>query len=415
MSGKQIERHVGRPDRTEAESDDEPTFPRYDGPAFLSYGFRPFFLCAALFAGVAIPAWVVIFAGVGSSGFLYAPREWHVHEMLFGFLPAVMTGFLLTAIPNWTGRPPVRGIPLLSLLVLWLAGRLVLAMPWSIPFVAAIVDGAFLVIMAALVWREIVAGGSWGQAPIGVLISLYCVANLLFHLLALRGTATDLPERLALALIMLLLTLIGGRVTPNFTREFLIQHNKTALSAALTRVDAVAMVLVVVAAVAWIVQPESAVTGGTLVAAGVANLIRLSRWRGWMVWPEPLVLILHVGYGWLTLSLLVLGGAMFGIGLPTANAVHVLTTGAVGAMTLAIMTRASLGHTGRPKRADAKTVLIYGLVNLGAVLRVVAPTPDAPTTLTHLMLGLAAIGWSGAYVLFALSYGPFLLRPSLDD
>jgi len=415
MSETPIEIRVSQSGRPEAESDDEPTFPRYDGPAFLSYGFRPFFLFASLFAGVAIPVWVLIFAGVSSWAFQYPAREWHVHEMLFGFLPAVMTGFLLTAIPNWTGRPPVSGIPLLSLFVLWLAGRLLLAMPWSIPIVAAIVDGAFLVVVAALAWREIVAGGSWGQAPIGVMITLYAGANLLFHVLALRGTVTDLPERLALALILLLLTLIGGRVTPNFTREFLIQHNRPAISASLSPVDAVAMVLVVVAALAWIVQPESVAAGGTLVAAGMANLIRLSRWRGWMVWREPLVLILHLGYGWLTLSLLALGGAMFGIGLPAANAMHVLTTGAVGAMTLAIMTRASLGHTGRPKHADSKTVLIYVLVNLGAVLRVVVPTPDAPTSLTHLMLVVAAVGWSGAYILFALIYGPFLLRPSLGD
>ena len=415
MSETQIEMGVTQPDRTKAGSDDEPTFPRYDGPAFLSYGFRPFFLSASLFAGVAIPVWVLIFAGMSSSAFQYPAREWHVHEMLFGFLPAVMTGFLLTAIPNWTGRPPLRGVPLLSLLVLWLAGRLLLAIPWSLPIEAAIVDGAFLVAVVSFVWRQIVTGGSWGQAPIGVMITLYAGANIFFHVLALRGTATDLSERLALALILLLLTLIGGRVTPNFTREFLIQHNGPAISASLSPVDAVAMGSVVVAAVAWIVQPESIAAGGTLVAAGVANLIRLSRWCGWLVWREPLVLILHLGYGWLVLALLALGGAMLGIGLPAANAVHVLTTGAVGAMTLAIMTRASLGHTGRPKHADSKTVLIYVLVNLGAVLRVAVPTPDVPTALTHLMLGLAAVSWSGAYVLFALIYGPFLLGPSLDE
>jgi uncharacterized protein involved in response to NO len=415
MPGKQIDIPISQPDRAEAESDDEPTFPPYHGPAFLSYGFRPFFLCAALFGGVAVPAWVLIVAGVSDSAFLYAPREWHVHEMLFGFLPAVITGFVLTAIPNWTGRPPVRGIPLMSLLVLWLTGRLLLAVPWSTLVVPAIVDGAFLVMLAALVWREIAAGGSWGPAPIGVVISLYAGANILFHVLALHGVATDLPERLALALIMLLLTLIGGRVTPNFTREFLVRAHKTALPAFFSRFDTVSIMLVVVAALVWIVQPESIAAGGMLVVAGSANLIRLSRWRGWMTWREPLVLILHVGYGWLALSMLALGGAILKIGLPPANALHVLTTGAVGAMTLGVMTRASLGHTGRSKHADHVTVLIYALVNLGAVLRVVVPTPDAPTALTYLMLGLAAIGWSGAYALFALVYGPFLVRPSLDE
>jgi uncharacterized protein involved in response to NO len=358
---------------------------------------------------------VLIVAGVSNPAFLYAPREWHVHEMLFGFLPAVMAGFLLTAIPNWTGRTPVRGIPLMSLVVLWLTGRLLLAVPWSTLVVPAIVDGSFLVVLTAIVWWEIAAGGSWGPVPIGVVISLYAGANLLFHVLALRGAPTDVPERMGLALIMLLLTLIGGRVTPNFTREFLVQEHRTSLPASFSRFDAVSIVLVVVAAFAWIVQPESTVAGGTLVVAGLANLMRLLRWRGWMTWREPLVLILHVGYGWLALSMLALGGAILGIGLPMANAVHFLTTGAAGAMTLGVMTRASLGHTGRPKHANPVTVLIYVLVNLGAMLRIFVPTPDAPTALTYLMLGLAAVGWSGAYILFALTYGPFLIRPSLDE
>ena len=137
VSGKQIEIRVSQPRVTG--SDDEPTFPPYDGPAFFSFGFRPFFLGAALFAGVAVPAWIVIFAGLVGSHFLYAPREWHVHEMLFGFLPAVMTGFLLTAMPNWSGRTPLRGVPLALLWVLWLAGRLVVAAPGYAP-AAAVID-----------------------------------------------------------------------------------------------------------------------------------------------------------------------------------------------------------------------------------------------------------------------------------
>lgn len=384
--------------------------------AFLSYGFRPFFLGAALFAGGAVPAWVLIVTGVSGSNFLYAPREWHVHEMLFGFLPAVITGFLLTAIPNWTGRAPLKGIPLLSLWLLWLAGRLFLAWPWFGALAAAIVDGMFLVVLTAFVWREIAVGGTRSQAPIGVVISLYACANILFHVMALHGATADLPARLALGLIMLLLTMIGGRVTPNFTREYLAQERiDPARVAPFSRVDGLSIVLVVAAAVAWIVQPESVVAGGALVAAGLINLFRLTRWSGWLAWREPLVWILSVGYGWVVLSLLALGGAILGMGLPTANAVHVLSSGAVGTMTLAVMTRASLGHTGRTRHAGPVTVLIYLLVNLGAILRVFAPSPDAPTAMTNLILGLAAAGWSGAYVLFALTYGPYLVRPSLDE
>ena len=386
--------------------------PSYQGPAFLSYGFRPFFLCAALFAGVAVPAWILLLTGAGDSAFLYAPRDWHVHEMLFGFLPAVITGFLLTAIPNWTERPPLRGMPLLLLLTLWLAGRLVIAVPWPTPLVSAVVDGAFLVVLAAIVWREIAIGKAWDRSPIGVLISLYAGANMLFHVLALKGAETDLPERMALALIMMLLTLIGGRVTPSFTGDYMVQQGMTEQPPPFSRFDGASIVLVAIAAVAWAVQPQAMATGWILVAAGLANLVRLSRWRGWLIWRESLVLILHLGYGWLALSLLALGGAILGLGLQTANAVHALTTGAVGVMTLAVMTRASLGHTGRPLHAGLMTVFIYILVNLGAILRVLGPTTGFST---NVMLGLAAVSWSGAYLLFAVIYGPFLSRPSIDE
>ena len=383
----------------------------YQGPAFFSYGFRPFFLGAALFAGVAIPAWILILAGVGGSASLSAPRDWHVHEMVFGFLPAVITGFILTAIPNWTDRAPISGRELMFLFALWLVGRAVMAIPSLAPLISAIVDGAFLLTVAGLVWREIAATGGWSLAPMGGLITLYAIANISFHVLALSGAESDLPVRMALALIMVLLALIGGRVTPNFTREFLAAQDKAEQPAPFSRFDGVSIVLVAIAAVAWTVQPEATATGVMLVTAGFVNLGRLLRWHGWATWREPLVLALHLGYGWLAISLLILGGAILGMGLPKEDAVHALTTGAVGVMTLAVMTRASLGHTGRPRHAGPMTVFIYVLVTLGAILRIFGPTTDLPATL---VLGLAAVGWSGAYVLFVLVYGPFLLRPSLE-
>lgn len=384
---------------------------RYQGPAFFSYGFRPFFLSAALFAGLAVPAWILILTGVDDSELLSAVRDWHVHEMVFGFLPAVITGFLLTAIPNWTDRTPIRGGELLSLWVLWLAGRVVMAVPFLSPFLSAVIDGGFLVVLAGLAWREIIAGKSWLQSPIGVLVGLYACANILFHVWALSGAETDRAERMGLALVLVLLSLIGGRVTPNFTRDFLAGQGKTEQPTPFSRFDGLSVVFVGFAAVSWIVQPHALVTGWVLVAAGLLNLGRLVRWYGWLTWREPLVLALHLGFGWVVLSLLVLGGAILGVGLPTTDAIHALTTGAVGAMTLAVMTRASLGHTGRPKHAGPLTVCIYLLVNLGAVFRVFGPSLDS----SHLVLGLAAMSWSGAYLLFALVYGPFLLRPSLDD
>jgi uncharacterized protein involved in response to NO len=384
----------------------------YRGPALLSYGFRPFFLGAALFAGVAVPAWIWILIQAGDSALFHTGRQWHVHEMIFGFLPAVITGFLLTAIPNWTDRPPIRGVELGVLAAVWLAGRLAIAVPWPSPSLSAVVDSAFLVAVAGLVWREIAAAKSWTHAPVGGLISLYAAANLVVHVLALRGAETEPAERMALALVTMLLAFIGGRITPNFTREFLGGQGLSNQPARFSRFDGLAVVLVGIAALVWTVQPERTATGWLLLAAGLVNLGRLSRWYGWMTWREPLVLMLHVGYGWLAISLLLLGGASLGIGLRPADALHALTTGAVGAMTLAVMTRASLGHTGRPRHAGPMTVAIYVLVNLGALLRVFGPSSDLTTPV---VLGSAAACWSGAYLLFAAVYGPYLLRPSLDE
>ncbi|MEP6959454.1 MAG: NnrS family protein [Nitrospirota bacterium] len=393
-------------------SDPSSEKPDYRGPAVFSYGFRPFFLGAALFAGVAVPAWILVLAGIGDSDFLYAARDWHVHEMVFGFLPAVITGFLLTAIPNWTDRPPIRGYELMLLFTLWLAGRLLIAIPWLTPFISAIIDAGFLIAVAGLVWREIVAAKSWSRAPMGILISLYAGANILFHLRTLSKGATDLPERMALSLVMMLLVLIGGRVIPNFTEEFLAESGRAERPASFSRYDGLSILSVGVAVVAWIVQPHSMATGWMFMTAGLVNLGRLARWYGWVTWREPLVLILHIGYGWYALSLLVLGGSILEIGLPIEDATHAFTSGAVGAMTLAIMTRASLGHTGRPRHAGPLTVFIYVLVNLGAVLRVFGPITGVST---NIVFGTAAVSWSGAYLLFAVVYGRFLLRPSLEE
>jgi uncharacterized protein involved in response to NO len=386
--------------------------PSYRGPAFFSYGFRPFFLGAALFAGVAVPIWILVLVEVGHPNFLYPARDWHVHEMLFGFLPAVITGFMLTAIPNWTDRPPIRGYELMLLFTLWLAGRALIAIPWFTPLVSAIVDVGFLVAVAGLVWREIIASKSWDRAPMGVLVSLLAGANILFHVLSLKGAETDRPERMALAMVMLLLALIGGRLIPTFTGELLAESGRAERPASFSRYDGLSIALVGFAVLSWIVQPSSMATGWLFALAGLANLGRLVRWYGWATWREPLVLILHFGYGWFALSLLILGGSILGIGLPKEDAVHAFTSGAVGAMTLAVMTRASLGHTGRPRHAGPLTVLIYMLVNLGAVLRVFGPMTDLPA---NLVLAVAAGSWSGAYLLFALVYGPYILRPSLDE
>ncbi|HMS85532.1 MAG TPA: NnrS family protein [Nitrospira sp.] len=413
MSSNKIQA-VGQPAIVQ-QQDDEPVFPRYAGPAFLSYGFRPFFLGAALFGAVSVVAWVVIYAGHGQADFLYPPREWHVHEMLFGFIPALIAGFLLTAMPNWTDRMPLSGLPLLALFLLWLAGRLFMASPWLGASASAVIDGTFLGVLALYVWREIIMAGCWDRLPIGFLVTFFAGANGAFHVSALRGSSTDLPERLGLGVMTLMLTVIGGRLTPTFSIEYLEDRNEAKLPAVFTRFDTVVMLSVLLAVIGWVGQPEHPWVAMALIVTGLASLVRLLRWRGWKTWREPLVLILNVGYAWVALYLIALGAALLGIGFHPANAIHLLTSGAMGTMTLAVMTRASLGHTGRPRHADRLTVAIYLLVNTAALLRIFAPHAETPTALTHAILGLSALGWSGAYLLYAFHYGPYLVRPSLDE
>ncbi|GJL55922.1 MAG: short-chain dehydrogenase [Nitrospirales bacterium] len=386
--------------------------PTYQGTALLSYGFRPFFFCTALFAGLAIPVWALILSGATDIEFLYPSRDWHVHEMVFGFLPCVITGFLLTAIPNWTDRPPLNGYPLMLLLSVWLAGRFAMGTTWFTPIVVAIIDGAFLIMVAGVVWREIVTAHAWARLPMGIIISVYAGANIFFHIQILNQTDADLAARIALALIIMLLTLIGGRIVPNFTEDFLDEHGLSKQPAPFSFVENLSIALAGIATLSWVLSPQSLTTGIACIFAGLSNFARLVRWQGWLTWPEPLTFIFHIGYAWLAFSLMILGGATLDIGLSAEDALHALTTGAVGVMTLAVMTRASLGHTGRPKHANTPTIVIYLLINIGALLRIFGPSLPLPD---DLLLNVAAVLWSGAYLLFAIVYGPILFGPSLDE
>ena len=391
--------------------DHNPHAPPLKKWAFFSYGFRPFFLGAALFAGLSVPAWIVILTWGGDhAGAFSVARQWHVHEMVFGFLPAVMTGFLLTAMPNWADRPPIKGLPLMLLFSLWLAGRLVMAIPLGRPALSLLIDGSFFVIVAALVWRELAHGKSWHQAPVAVVISLYAGANIFYHLVS-SNENVDLSVRIALGLIMVLLALLGGRLVPHFTSEFLKDQGVSRQPASFSGVDALSLCCVAAAAVSWVSQPQSGVTGWLLIGAGIATGGRLARWYGWLTWHEPLVLILHWGYAWLVLALMLVGSSILGFGLAKEDAVHALTTGAIGLMTLAVMTRATLGHTGRSRHAGPVTIGMYLLMTVGALIRVFGPSTDLSTTL---VLAAAAASWSGAYLLFSAVYGPYLLRPDVE-
>ncbi|RLP27091.1 NnrS family protein [Mesorhizobium sp. YM1C-6-2] len=373
-------------------------------PPILQYGFRPFFFLAALYAGLAIPAWLwMYFSGYAPPG-PFPGLYWHSHEMLFGYLGAVLAGFILTAIPNWTGRLPLSGWPLAGLVLLWLAGRIACAAVAN-PAVALALDIAFPAVLALSVWREVVAGRNWKNAPVAVMITLFGAANALDHAANLDLLPHGLGTRLALGVIAMLLALIGGRIVPSFTRNWLVKTGETRLPASFGHIDKAALAATAVGAALWAAAPESPVAGVVLALAGILLAARLARWQGHRTLSEPILLILHVGYAWLAVALVLLGSSALVDALPQTAALHALTAGAVGTMTLAVMTRASLGHTGRQIVADRVVVAAYIAVTAGAVLRVAAPL--AQDWYGHVLACGGAL-WSLAFLLFAIRYAPIL-------
>jgi uncharacterized protein involved in response to NO len=271
---------------------------------------------------------------------------------------------------------------------------------------AMVLDLAFPAVLAIAVWREVLAGRNWKNAPIALMLTLFGIATGIDHLAA-TGQAPDwLGTRLALAVATVLIVLVGGRIVPSFTRNWLAKQGTTRFPASFGKLDGAAIVATVGAAFGWVVAPDATATGSVLLVACILVALRLSRWRGVATLSEPIVLILHIGYAWLAVSLGLLGLAAVAPGyFPAEAGLHALTAGAVGTMTLAVMTRASLGHTGRSILADHSTLGIYGLVTLGALLRVAAPFADS----WYLAVLLAGGGlWSAAFLLFAVRYAPVL-------
>ena len=385
----------------------------YDGPALFSYGFRPFFLLGSVYAGLAILMWLPVFMGELSLVSTFIPRDWHVHEMLYGFLPAVITGFLFTAIPNWTGRLPLRGPPLMFLVALWAAGRICVTFSAQTGWLAAmLIDCSFLSLVAAAAAREIIAGKKWNNLSVVLLILVLLGGNLTFHLEAHFKGAAEISIRVGIAVVVLLISLIGGRIIPSFTRNWLVRENPGRLPIPFARFDMLAVAFGAVALVFWIVAPNDTRTGAILVIAGVLHVIRLGRWAGDRTGRERLLLILHVGYAFVPLGFLLNACSAFGI-VAIGAGVHAWMAGAAGIMTLAVMSRVSLGHTGRQLTASVATQAIYASIIVAVVARICAvfqPSYGVP------LLHVAALAWAAAFLGFALSYGPTLIsfdkRPS---
>ena len=386
-----------------------PRYRSFDGPALFRQGFRPFFLGAGLWAFAAVALWIAVVQGAVSIPTAFGPIAWHAHEMIFGFATAVIAGFLLTAIPNWTGRMPLQGPPLIILFGIWLAGRAAMLSSAVIgPGLAAALDLSFLVVLLGAVLREIISGHNWRNLPMPVALGGLLLANVLTHLEAAGRAATGLVgQRLGIATIIMLISLIGGRIIPSFTRNWLAKRAGNKAPASFEAFDRACLVLTLAALGAWVADPDDAATGAALFVAGLANLVRLARWRGHRTLAEPLVWSLHIGFLWVPVGLCLLGLGVFApqVVPPTAG-LHALTAGAIGSMTLAVMTRATLGHTGRALAADPWTTGIYALVAIAAISRVAAPIIS---DVTVPLLWTSGLLWSAAFGLFAVHYGRFLV------
>ena len=382
------------------------------GPAILTFGFRPFFVGAAVWAVLAMVLWVPMLSGHLMLPTAFDPVSWHAHEFLFGYLGAVVAGFLLTAVPNWTGRLPIVGWRLGALACLWLAGRVAVGVSGGLPLLlVAAVDLAFPVVFALAIGREIVAGKNWRNLIVLAMLGVFILGNALFHWEAARGdyAAQGQGLRLGLAAGVMMIAVIGGRVVPSFTRNWLVKRRSSALPTPPMRFfDKVALVALLVALALWVAWPLGALTGVALTLAGALHVLRLARWAGHRTIAEPLVTVLHAGYAFVPLGALALAVEILRPGaLGMAGAQHFWMAGAIGLMTLAMMTRATLGHTGQALTAGAGTVMIYLALILSVFARVAGGVwPEVSGTLN----AVAGLLWIFAFGGFAVVYGALLLR-----
>lgn len=380
---------------------------------FFRGGFRPFFFGGAAWAVIALTLWICSLAGEISLPTALDPLAWHRHEMLFGFVGAVIGGFLLTAVPNWTGRLPIAGRPLGVLFALWLAARMALlfsAVTWL--WLAAILDVGVFLVLGLVAAREVLEANNRNVPVVGMVL-LFGLADLLDYL-GTSGTIPfpDLGWQLAIAIVVLLISLIGGRIIPSFTRNWMIKRGmKAGLPGQPDRFDKFVIAATAVAMLLWLTGPDETPIGIVVLAAAVLQAVRWARWSGYRTFADPLVLILHAGYFWIPVGLALLGLSLAGL-VPRSAAIHALTAGAMATMILAVMTRASLGHTARELKANAATVTIYLFVTAGALLRVAASL-----RLIDYYGGIesAGLAWGAAFLLFLLAYARVLWTPRLGE
>jgi uncharacterized protein involved in response to NO len=399
-----------------AQPDSTPRVAARRGGPFWSYGFRPFFVLAACAAIGTLIVLVAGFAGASGVSDALPLARWHGHEMVFGFVGAAIAGFLLTAVPSWTGTKAVSGAPLGALAALWLLARAALspwlglqATPWTL------LSPLFFLALGVVLSVPLLRSRNYRNFQFLLLLALLGAADLLFVAVQLGWVAAPPfdPLRFAANVVLLLIAVVGGRIVPLFTRNALVQRGEQSSIVLIPWLERASLAVLVAVILVDVIRPETVFAGAVAAVAAVLLGSRVSRWQGYCTLQMPIVVILHAGYAWLPIAL-ALKSAWLLLHAPwAANWLHALTAGAFGTMILGVMTRVALGHTGRQLVVARPISVAYVLVILGAALRVAGPTL-VPSLFVPLLLA-AALLWGGAFLIFLVVYWPILSAPRADD
>ena len=380
---------------------------RLPGWPLFRLGFRPFYIGTALLACLTVPLWVAAFLGLVPLSLPFPALLWHAHEMLFGFAAGVIVGFLLTAVKAWTGLATPRGPVLATLALLWLAARL--AAVWAPYPVFAALDMALLPAVAVFLLRVLLKAGNKRNIPLISLLLLMALANLLFHLSVLEAIALPAmtPLYAELALVLMVVSVMAGRVVPVFTKNVtpgLVIQIPRSFELTLLAVTAASLAL-------WVFGAPAALVAVACAAAALMHGWRLYQWRPMVTLKRPMLWILHAAYAWMAIGFALLALAQYGI-VAQSLAVHAFAIGVVGGLIIGMLTRTARGHTGRPLQASRAEVLAYALVMLAAVLRVLVPAL-APAWYARALDGASAL-WALAFAIYLVIYTPWLMRTRLD-
>lgn len=372
----------------------------------LALGFRPFYLLAGAFGALSIGLWAVQLSGHLSAAQLLGGSHWHAHEMLFGYTLAVLTGFLFTAVRNWTQQPTPSGAPLALLAAVWLGGRVLALSPWR--EWAMLTDTLFVLAVAASIGRPLIAAGNYRNFFFVFLILALGAANLAFYS-ALLGSAPFSPAEalgVGLDLVLFIIAIVAGRVVPMFTNNAVAGAGARRLRA----VELAAMATLLVLLVADL-YGQTLLAAMAAAAGALAHGTRLVLWAPLRTRRNPLLWILHASYGWIVVHLALRGATTFDWITP-GLATHALTIGVIGGMTLGMMTRTALGHTGRPLAAGRAETACYALIQLAAAARVLLPIAWPSVYLTAALI--SGVLWTLAFAVFTAAYWPVLTRPRAD-